>query len=204
MAHKDETVVGQRLGRRISVQERTRSPRSAARRASPPPARSLSPPKRARRRPSRPSISSSPPARCRPAFPASSRRATDLTSTGALSLAEVPRPAGDRRRLYRPRARLGLAAARRAGDGGRIPRPHPAGHGQRGARQSSACCRSRAWSSSWRQGHRHRKAGGRQPRARIEPAAGGEATLLDVDVALVAVGRKPYTEGLGLTRPASR
>ena len=35
-------------------------------------------------------------------------------------------------------------------------------------------------------------------RARIEPVNGGDMTLLDVDVALVAVGRKPYTQGLGL------
>ncbi|MFD1941164.1 dihydrolipoyl dehydrogenase [Paradevosia shaoguanensis] len=35
-------------------------------------------------------------------------------------------------------------------------------------------------------------------KVRIEPAAGGNAEFLDVDVALVAIGRKPYTEGLGL------
>ena len=40
--------------------------------------------------------------------------------------------AGGRRRRDRARARLGLAAARRAGDGGRVPRPHPARHGRRG------------------------------------------------------------------------
>src|SRR5688572_17205545 len=34
--------------------------------------------------------------------------------------------------------------------------------------------------------------------ARLEPNAGGDMELIDVDVALVAVGRKPYTEGLGL------
>jgi dihydrolipoamide dehydrogenase len=34
--------------------------------------------------------------------------------------------------------------------------------------------------------------------ARIEPAAGGDMELIDIDVALVAVGRKPFTEGLGL------
>ncbi|RYE85771.1 MAG: dihydrolipoyl dehydrogenase [Hyphomicrobiales bacterium] len=34
--------------------------------------------------------------------------------------------------------------------------------------------------------------------ARMEPAAGGDMELADFDVALVAVGRKPYTEGLGL------
>ena len=32
----------------------------------------------------------------------------------------------------------------------------------------------------------------------MEPAAGGEATTLDADVVIVAVGRRPYTEGLGL------
>jgi dihydrolipoamide dehydrogenase len=32
----------------------------------------------------------------------------------------------------------------------------------------------------------------------IEPAAGGAAQQLDADVVLVAIGRRPYTEGLGL------
>ncbi len=32
----------------------------------------------------------------------------------------------------------------------------------------------------------------------IEPSAGGEATLLEADVVLVAIGRRPVTEGLGL------
>ncbi len=32
----------------------------------------------------------------------------------------------------------------------------------------------------------------------IEPAAGGEARVLEGDVVLVAIGRRPYTEGLGL------
>jgi len=35
-------------------------------------------------------------------------------------------------------------------------------------------------------------------RARIEPVSGGGMTLLDADVALVAIGRRPYTQGLGL------
>jgi dihydrolipoamide dehydrogenase len=34
--------------------------------------------------------------------------------------------------------------------------------------------------------------------ATIEPSAGGEARTIDADVVLVAVGRRPYTEGLGL------
>jgi len=32
----------------------------------------------------------------------------------------------------------------------------------------------------------------------VEPAAGGDADIIDADVVLVAIGRKPYTEGLGL------
>jgi dihydrolipoamide dehydrogenase len=32
----------------------------------------------------------------------------------------------------------------------------------------------------------------------VEPAAGGEAKTLDADIVLVAIGRRPYTEGLGL------
>ncbi len=35
-------------------------------------------------------------------------------------------------------------------------------------------------------------------KATIEPAAGGEAKTLDADVVLVAIGRRPYTQGLGL------
>jgi dihydrolipoamide dehydrogenase len=35
-------------------------------------------------------------------------------------------------------------------------------------------------------------------KVRIEPAKGGEAEIFDADVALVAIGRKPFTEGLGL------
>ena len=32
----------------------------------------------------------------------------------------------------------------------------------------------------------------------IEPSAGGKAEVLEADVVLVAIGRRPYTEGLGL------
>ncbi|HWA20138.1 MAG TPA: dihydrolipoyl dehydrogenase [Devosia sp.] len=34
--------------------------------------------------------------------------------------------------------------------------------------------------------------------ARLEPAAGGDMAIVDADVALVAIGRRPFTEGLGL------
>jgi dihydrolipoamide dehydrogenase len=39
---------------------------------------------------------------------------------------------------------------------------------------------------------------GAKLKASIEPAAGGSAETVDADVALIAVGRVPYTEGLGL------
>ena len=32
----------------------------------------------------------------------------------------------------------------------------------------------------------------------VEPAAGGETTTLEADIVLVAIGRRPYTQGLGL------
>jgi len=35
-------------------------------------------------------------------------------------------------------------------------------------------------------------------KVRVEPAKGGEPEFIDADVALVAIGRKPFTEGLGL------
>jgi dihydrolipoamide dehydrogenase len=35
-------------------------------------------------------------------------------------------------------------------------------------------------------------------KATIEPSTGGEAKVIDADVVLVAVGRRPFTEGLGL------
>jgi dihydrolipoamide dehydrogenase len=35
-------------------------------------------------------------------------------------------------------------------------------------------------------------------KASVEPAAGGAASAIEADVALVAIGRTPYTEGLGL------
>jgi len=35
-------------------------------------------------------------------------------------------------------------------------------------------------------------------KATIEPAAGGEAKTIDADIVLVAIGRRPFTDGLGL------
>jgi len=39
---------------------------------------------------------------------------------------------------------------------------------------------------------------GARLKAQVEPAAGGAAETIEADVALIAIGRTPYTEGLGL------
>lgn len=39
---------------------------------------------------------------------------------------------------------------------------------------------------------------GKKLKAKVEPAKGGEAETIEADVVLVAIGRVPYTEGLGL------
>jgi len=39
---------------------------------------------------------------------------------------------------------------------------------------------------------------GKGAKVTFEPVKGGDATVMDTDVVLVAVGRRPYTEGLGL------
>ena len=99
------------------------------------------------RRRSRPRTSSSPPARTSPGCRASTiDEKRIVSSTGALDAAQgAEEAAGGRRRRDRPRARLGVAAARRRGDGGRIPRPHRARHRRRSLRaSSSASSRSRA------------------------------------------------------------
>jgi dihydrolipoamide dehydrogenase len=41
-------------------------------------------------------------------------------------------------------------------------------------------------------------AAGNRHKVTTEPAAGGEAATLEADIVLVAIGRRPYTEGLGL------
>ncbi len=68
--------------------------------------------------------------------------------------------AGHRRRRHRARARLGVAPPRRQGDGGRVPRPHPARHGRRGREAVPAPrCSSRASLQAVVQGDRGRRRG---------------------------------------------
>src|SRR5262249_56158778 len=39
---------------------------------------------------------------------------------------------------------------------------------------------------------------GKTLKVKVEPATGGAAEMLDADIVLVAIGRVPFTEGLGL------
>ena len=107
--------------------------------------------------------------------------------------------AGGRRRRDRARARLGVAPARRRGDGGRVSRPHPARHGQRGLPPVPAHpgkaghhvqARRRRSRRSTRRASGSRRRSSRRLAARRE--------TIEADVVLVAIGRVPYTEGLGL------
>ena len=45
---------------------------------------------------------------------------------------------------------------------------------------------------------------GKTLKASVEPAAGGAAETIEADVALIAIGRVPYTEGLGLAEAGVR
>ena len=129
-----------------------------------------------------------------------STRSASSPRTSALALDKVPE-----RLLVIGAGVIGLELGsvwRRLGaqgDGGRVPRPHPAGHGQRSRRGSrSACSRSRA--STFKLGSKVTgvDASGATLKAQVEPAKGGAAETIEADVVLVAIGRVPYTEGLGL------
>jgi dihydrolipoamide dehydrogenase len=41
---------------------------------------------------------------------------------------------------------------------------------------------------------------GKALKVKVEPASGGEASEIETDVVLLAIGRKPFTEGLGLDK----
>src|SRR4029077_12376564 len=41
-------------------------------------------------------------------------------------------------------------------------------------------------------------ASGKVLKVKVEPAAGGASETIEADIVLVAIGRAPYTEGLGL------
>jgi dihydrolipoamide dehydrogenase len=123
-----------------------------------------------------------------------------VSSTGAIALTPVPEKAvgGGRRR---DRAGMGSVWAGWApeGDGGGIPRPRHARHRPgRSPRPSSAFLTKQGFtfifpprSPAWRKWDGALK-------VTVEPAAGGDKQILDADVMLVAIGRIPYTAGLGL------
>jgi dihydrolipoamide dehydrogenase len=44
---------------------------------------------------------------------------------------------------------------------------------------------------------------GKGAKVSFEPVKGGDKEVLEADIVLVAIGRRPYTEGLGLDRGRS-
>jgi dihydrolipoamide dehydrogenase len=108
-------------------------------------------------------------------------------------------PDRDRRRRHRAGAGLGLAPPGRRGDGGRVPRPHHApAWTPRSPPPSSAALTKQGMkfklgAKVTGEGHRRRRRADRRARRRRRGR-----DLLEADVVLVAIGRRPYTEGLGL------
>ena len=122
-----------------------------------------------------------------------------VSSTGALTLDKVPREL-----LVIGAGVIGLelgsvwAQGRGQGHGDRIPRPDRARHRCR-CRQAAAAAAAaaRLHVPPLLQGHRRQRRG-RAPVGRRRAGQGGTAETLAADIVLVAIGRVPYTDGLGL------
>ena len=104
-------------------------------------------------------------------------------------------PGRGRRRRHRPRARLGLGAARRQGHRGRVSRHDPRRHGRRGrqavpahARQAGHRVPPRLQGDRRRQGARRAR---RSPSSRSRAALPRRSRPTSV---LVATGRKAFTD----------
>jgi dihydrolipoamide dehydrogenase len=123
-----------------------------------------------------------------------------VSSTGALELTEVPKRlvvvgAGI---IGSSSARCG--AARRGGDGDRVPRPHHARRRRRDHQALPARARRAGHEVQARQqGHQGRRVG-LACTLTVEPAKGGAAETVEADVVLVCIGRRPYVDGLGLDK----
>ncbi|MFG9944060.1 dihydrolipoyl dehydrogenase family protein [Pseudomonas aeruginosa] len=132
-----------------------------------------------------------------PGVPVDNQRILD--STGALELVEVPSPpGGDRRRRDRPGAWFGLAPV-----GAQVTVLEYLERICPGLDGETARTLQRALT---RQGMRFRlgtrvvaaRSGEQGVELDLQPAAGGATESLQADYVLVAIGRRPYTEGLGL------
>jgi hypothetical protein len=127
-----------------------------------------------------------------------------VSSTGALRSKGAGEAAGGRRRRDRARARLGVAPPRRAGDGGGISsdRILPGMDGEVGKQfQRILQKQGMTFKLSTRSRDRH---SGKTLKASVEPAAAAAAETIEADVALIAIGRVPYTEGSVSPSSASR
>ncbi len=158
-------------------------------------ARSWSRPRTGRRRRSARSTSSSPPAAAGAAARRDLRRRPGRHQhRGAVLPRGAAAPGRDRRRRHRAGAGLGLGAARGEGHGARVPRPHPARHGRRDRGRDGEALQEAGPRVPDRRARHRRARGRRQARSWSAKAASRSRC----DRVLVAVGRVPNTEGLGL------
>jgi dihydrolipoamide dehydrogenase len=125
---------------------------------------------------------------------------TVVSSTGALELDKVP---GQMVVVGAGVIGLELGSVwRRLGakvHGGRVPRPYPAGHGPPRSPRSSRCSLKRQ-GMAFKLGSKVTGVGKAKKdlKVSVEPAKGGDGETIEADIVLVAIGRVPYTAGLGL------
>ena len=121
-----------------------------------------------------------------------------VSSTGALTLAKVPEPIGGRRRRDRARAR---SVWRRLGAKVTVveflDRIVP-GIDLDVAKTFQRLLEKQGIAFKLASKVTGVDVSGKKLKASVEPAAGGAAETIEADVVLVAIGRVPYTEGLGL------
>jgi dihydrolipoamide dehydrogenase len=121
-----------------------------------------------------------------------------VDSTGALELPQVPNRSSSSAAESSGSSSVRLASPRREGHRRRISGPDPARDGRRGPQGSGQDLQE----AGLRASHLHqgdeaeRTEGG--VTLTVEPAKGGEAQTIEADVVLVAIGRRPNTDGLGL------
>ena len=91
-----------------------------------------------------------------------------------------------------------MAAARRRGHRRRIFGSHPARHRRRSGKQFHRMLQKQGMTFKLSSKVTGVDTSGKTLKVKVEPAAGGAAETLEADVVLVAIGRVPYTDGLGL------
>ena len=200
MAHKDGVVEANTSGVAYLFKKNKIDWLRGTGRASPGRARCGSPPATARRARSRPRPSSSPPARSSTPLPGVTvDEKRIVSSTGALSLPAVPK-----RLVVVGAGVIGLELGsvwRRLGSEVTVveflDRILPGMDGEV-AKQAQRLLAKQGIAFRLSSKVASVDASGDALKVAVAPAAGGDAETLEADIVLVAIGRRPYTAGLGL------